>query len=102
MQYELTTICCTNCQTALGYSWHELNQPNHCLCEQCIDSIAYISEGLNLHDGLTTQDILYANDKQKFSTSYFVNVILNYKDKLRDAMNAKAIRAIDAKRNKTC
>ncbi len=102
MQYELTAIYCTNCQIAIGYSWHELNQPNHCLCTQCIDSIAYISDGLNLHDGLTIQDRLYANDKQKFNAGYFINTISSYKDKLRDAMNAKAIRAIDAKRNKTC
>lgn len=83
------------------YSWHPIAQPAHSLCYLCMHSICDITDGLVLHDGLTSQD-LYRVQNENGIDNEEVQLwrmrVMSFKNRIFKAKIASKISELEAEK----
>ena len=101
-KYKIYATCCTECGTALAFSWQPLPQPDLSLCYLCMHSICDITDGFVLNDGLSAQDLYRVQNEADAIPHQELQAwrmrVMRFKNKVFDAKVAIKIKQLETKK----
>ena len=100
-KYKIYATRCTECGTALAFSWKPLPQPELSLCYLCMHSVCDITDGFVLNDGLSAQDLYRVQNENGIGNQKVQGwrmAVMRFKNKIFDAKVAIKIDQLQTKK----